>query len=296
MAQQQLQRLPKLRVGFIGGGQMATALSLGIVKSDILGNNSSIIISDPYQSQLTNIKNTFNALNNRKISFETTTDNKECIRGCDIVFIAVKPQYLASVMKELNHSFNGKEIIVSMVTGITLNVLQTQLTNKPTQPIIRIMPNTPLLIACGAVSITKGDYATKDDLILVQRLLQPMGLVKKVDREELIDAVTGLSGSGPAFVYMFIEAMADGGVKAGLSRQVALQLAAQTVLGAANMVLKTGKHPGELKDAVACAAGTTIAGIKQLEKNKFRYAVMNAVEAAANRAAELGATKNQSKL
>ena len=123
---------------------------------------------------------------------------------------------------------------------------------------------------------------------MVQRLLDPMGVVKQVHREELIDAVTGLSGSGPAFVFMMIEAMADGAVKAGLSRQVALQLAAQTVLGAASMVLKTGKHPGELKDAVASPAGTTIAGIKQLEENQFRYAVMSAVEAAAKRATELG--------
>ena len=118
-----------------------------------------------------------------------------------------------------------------------------------------------------------------------------MGVVKKVDKEYLIDTVTGLSGSGPAFVFMMIEAMADGGVKAGLSRQVALELAAQTVLGAATMVLKTGKHPGALKDAVASPAGTTIAGIKELEKNKFRFAVMSAVEKAAKRATELGKPK-----
>ena len=122
-----------------------------------------------------------------------------------------------------------------------------------------------------------------------------MGVVKKVDKEQLIDVVTGLSGSGPAYVFMLIEAMADGGVKAGLSRQVALQLAAQTVLGAATMVLKTGKHPGQLKDAVASPGGTTIAGIKELEKNAFRYGIMSAVEAAANRATELGKPK-ESKL
>ena len=130
-----------------------------------------------------------------------------------------------------------------------------------------------------------------EQLEMVKSLLDPMGVVKKVDREELIDAVTGLSGSGPAFVFMMIEAMADGGVKAGLSRHVALELAAQTVLGGANMVLKTGKHPGELKDAVASPGGTTIAGIKELEKNQFRYAVISAVEAAANRATELGNPK-----
>lgn len=140
---------------------------------------------------------------------------------------------------------------------------------------------------------TSGDNATSDDLKLVESLLEPMGLVKRVDRESLIDAVTGLSGSGPAFVFMMIESMADGAVKAGLSRQVALQLAAQCVLGSATMVLKTGKHPGELKDAVASPGGTTIAGIKKLEENGFRYAVMSAVEAAANRATELGKPKEK---
>eukprot|EP01084_Bolivina_argentea_P212633 361396_1 len=290
------QQLPQLRIGFIGGGQMATALSMGIIKSGILADNSSIIISDPYPTQLSKITDTFQATNIRNILFETTTDNKKCIAGCNIVFIAVKPQYLPPIMQQLNTSFTGKEIIVSMVSGTTLNVLQTQLTNKP-QSVLRIMPNTPARVGCAAIAITKGDYATTDDLMLIERLLQPMGVVKKVDRESLIDAVTGLSGSGPAFVFMMIEAMADGGVKAGLSRQVALELAAQTVLGSAMMVLKTGKHPGQLKDAVASPGGTTIAGIKKLEQNGFRFAVMSAVEEAAKRAKELGNTeKKKSKL
>jgi len=288
MAQQSASRLPRLRIGFIGGGQMATALSMGIVRSGILEQNSSIIISDPYQSQLSKIESSFNALNVNNISFQTTTNNKECIKNCDIVFIAVKPQYLPPIMEELNDCFCGKELIVSMVTGITLHSLQTKLTNKAQQAVIRIMPNTPALVGCAAIAITKGDHATNDDLRLIQSLLEPLGLVQKVDRESLLDAVTGLSGSGPAFVFMLIEAMSDGGVKAGLSRQTALRLAARTVLGAATMLIKTEKHPAELKDAVASPNGTTIAGIKTLENNRFRYAVMSAVENAAKRATELG--------
>ena len=145
---------------------MATALSLGIVKSGILGNNSSIIISDPYQSQLDKITQSFSDLNIDNISFETTTNNIQCIRDCNVVFIAVKPQYLPGVMKEVNASFTGKEIIVSMVTGTTLDTLQSQLTNKPNQPVIRIMPNTPALVGCAAISITKG-ITTINHLIIV---------------------------------------------------------------------------------------------------------------------------------
>ena len=148
--------LPQLRIGFIGGGQMATALSLGIIKAGILSNNSSIVISDPYQSQLNKITKSFKELNIDNISFETTTNNIQCIRDCDVVFIAVKPQYLPPVMKELNTYFTGKEIIVSMVTGTTLSSLQSELTKMPNQPVIRIMPNTPALVGCGAFSITKG--------------------------------------------------------------------------------------------------------------------------------------------
>jgi len=283
----------KVRIGFIGGGQMATALSLGILKSGMLAAGSSIIVSDPNKAQLSKLTASVDALNLKDIEFETTTSNTQCIAKCDVVFLAVKPQYLPPIMKELHRSFSGKEIIVSMIPGISLNALQTQMTDKASQPIIRIMPNTPALVGCAAISITKGDNASSEDLKLVESLLEPMGLVKRVDRESLIDAVTGLSGSGPAFVFMMIEAMADGGVKAGLSRQVALQLAAQCVLGSATMVLETGKHPGELKDAVASPGGTTIAGIKALEENRFRYAVMSAVEAAANRATELGKPKDK---
>eukprot|EP00484_Ammonia_sp_Unknown_P023967 CAMPEP_0197039138 /NCGR_PEP_ID=MMETSP1384-20130603/15989_1 /TAXON_ID=29189 /ORGANISM="Ammonia sp." /LENGTH=295 /DNA_ID=CAMNT_0042469691 /DNA_START=19 /DNA_END=906 /DNA_ORIENTATION=- len=290
------QAVPRLRIGFIGGGQMATALSMGIINSGVLPNGSSIIIADPYKGQLDKIQSAFQSLKINSVSFETTTNNKDLFkRQCDIVFVAVKPQYLPPVMQELHSFFTGTEIIVSMVTGTKLNVLQTQLTDRPNQPVIRIMPNTPALVGCGAFSITKGEHTSDQQLALVEMLLKPMGVVKRVDKEALIDSVTGLSGSGPAFVFMMIEAMADGGVKAGLPRQVALQLAAQTVLGAATMVLKTGQHPGELKDAVASPAGTTIAGIKELEKNNFRYAVMSAVEAAANRATELGQTDNQKK-
>ena len=148
--------MPILRIGFIGGGQMATALSMGMIKSGILADNSSIIISDPYKNQLNKITKTFKSLNIKNIKFETTTNNKQCIKNCNIVFIAVKPQYISSVMNELNPFWVGNEIIVSMVTGIKLKALQTKLTDKTKQPIIRIMPNTPSLVGAGAIGMTKG--------------------------------------------------------------------------------------------------------------------------------------------
>ena len=279
-----------LRIGFIGGGQMATALSMGMVKGNVLPPNSSIIVSDPYQSQLVKVRNAFNAINPTHISLQTTQSNKECIATkCDIVFIAIKPQYFESLKPE-NMEFFGNELIVSMMAGISLDALQSAFGDK--QRIVRIMPNTPALIGCAAICYTQGPFASNEDMQLIEHLLNyENNLILRVNSESLIDAMTGVSGSGPAFVFLMIEALADGGVLAGLSRSDSLQLAAQTVLGAASMVIQTKKHPGALKDAVASPAGTTIAGIQKLEENKFRYAIISAVEAAAKRAKELGQLK-----
>lgn len=137
---------------------MATALSLGILKSGILGRGSSVIVSDPYKAQLTKLSNSVDSLHLQNIGFETTTNNIQCIQKCDVVFLAVKPQYLPPIMKELHSSFSGKEIIVSMIPGVSLHTLQTQITDKASQPIIRIMPNTPALVGCAAISITKGIF------------------------------------------------------------------------------------------------------------------------------------------
>jgi len=230
--------------------------------------------------------------------------NAEAALSGDFIFLAVKPQALSLVLSEIapairERSASGNPaVIVSMAPGWTIGKIQETLNNSETgcpagttahnsALVVRIMPNTPALVSQGMIAYCTTPQFPPAKLMELKEILEAAGKTDPVD-EKFMDAVTGLSGSGPAFVFEFIEAMADGGVLAGLSRDKALQYAAQTVLGAAAMVLKTGKHPGELKDMVTSPAGTTIQGIAVLERNAFRGAVISAVEAAWKRAIELG--------
>lgn len=287
--------LPRLKIGFIGSGQMATALSMGIINSSVLANNSHVIVSDPYETQLDKIQSRFNQMPNdirKRISFSTTIHNKQCIKDCDVIVLAVKPQIIPYVFKELKLEWNSKSLIISIMAGVTLDTLQNAL--PAGQRILRIAPNMPALCNAMAAGMIKGRFATDADLNLAMTLLKSMGMLKVVEKESILDILTGLSGSGPAFVFMFIESMADAGVKCGLSRKDSLEYAAQTVFGAAKLYLESnGKHCAQLKDAIASPAGTTIQGIFELEKNGFRYAVMNAVESAVERCRELGKQKSK---
>lgn len=211
-------------------------------------------------------------------------DAADLSRRSTLLILAVKPQHAAEALQRLAPHVDRQTLLVSIVAGLTLSRLRTA---APGARLVRVMPNTPCLVGQGATAFALGDGATDEDEGLVQRLLDAVGLARRVD-ESLLDAVTGLSGSGPAFVYLAIEALADGGVQAGLPRALAAELAAQTVLGAAQMVRETGEHPGVLKDRVASPAGTTIAGLQSLERAGFRAALIDAVEAAAERSAELG--------
>ncbi len=200
--------------------------------------------------------------------------------------LAVKPQTMAAVLGDVRDVVQARgPLVVSIAAGVTLAQLADALGSSTR--LIRVMPNTPCLVGASASGFTPGEHATAADVSLVQGLLDDAGKAFRVP-EALLDAVTGLSGSGPAFVYLMIEALSDGGVRVGLPRDVATALAAQTVLGAAKMVLETGEHPGTLKDAVASPGGTTIAGLHELERAGVRGALMNAVEAATRRATELG--------
>jgi pyrroline-5-carboxylate reductase len=232
--------------------------------------------------------------------------NVEAARRGDYVFLAVKPQVMSSVLEEIAPALaarlgtggadggagvkagtGGFKALVSMAAGWSIGKLRSLLERHGAGgvPVVRIMPNTPALVSKGMIALTApAEFGALEEL---EGLLSAAGTVDRVE-ESYLDAVTGLSGSGPAFVYMFIEALADGGVKAGLPRDKALRYAAQTVLGSAAMVRETGRHPGELKDMVCSPAGTTIAGVAALERAAFRGAVMDAVEAAWRRAAELG--------
>jgi len=265
-----------LAIGFLGAGQMATALALGWVRAGLLDVRRSRA-ADPVPEA--------------RAKFQAATgiaageSNLAVIETCDVLVLAVKPQVMDAVLAEVKPAVRTVQLVVSIAAGITLQSLAAGL--GASTRLVRVMPNTPCLVGASATGFSPASTATTDDIAAVDRLFRAVGVAYSVP-EKLLDAVTGLSGSGPAFVYLFIEALADGGVKCGLPRAVAQSLAAQTVLGAARMVLETGQHPGSLKDAVASPGGTTIAGLHALEQAAFRAAAMDAVEAATKRAAELG--------
>jgi len=214
--------------------------------------------------------------------------NLQAAQEGDYIFLAVKPQILQDVLREIAPAVQERLssiVLISMAAGWTIEKIQTVLGVKA--PVVRIMPNTPSLISRGVIALTASPEVPLASCAELEKLLSGAGLVDRVE-EKYMEAVTGVSGSGPAYAYLFIEALADGGVRVGLPRDKALRYAAQTVLGAAAMVLETGKHPGELKDMVTSPGGTTIAGIAALENGAFRAAAINAVEASWRRAMELG--------
>ena len=267
-----------LRIGFIGAGQMATALAKGFVNSSAISPQK-IVACD---------------LNhNTAIQFTEQTGGSVVANPCDVlkqsetIFLAVKPKDICGVLSEIRPFLKATHVVVSIAAGVTLTSLTQGL--LPDTRIIRVMPNTPCLVGCGAIAFACGTATRPQDVEIVSRLLSSCGLVFQLP-ESLLDAVTGLSGSGPAFVYQIIEALSDGGVRVGLPREIATSLAAQTVLGAAQMVISTGKHPGVLKDAVTSPGGTTIAGLHVLEQGGLRGTLMTAVQVATERAYQLAQT------
>jgi pyrroline-5-carboxylate reductase len=266
-------------IGFIGGGQMARALAGGLVR-DGLTSAQRLVAFDPlavaraeFASQVAGAR--------------LLADNRAVLAAADVVVLAVKPQSAGVVMEELRGSCGPDKLLVSILAGTPLARL---VDGFGTPRVVRVMPNTPSLVGAGAAGYAPGPGATRQDAELVGRILGAVGIALEVP-ESLLDAVTGLSGSGPAFVYTIIEALSDGGVRAGLPRAMATQLAAQTVAGAARMVLDLGEHPAVLKDRVASPGGTTIAGLQALEERGLRAALMAAVEAATKRSGELSQAK-----
>jgi pyrroline-5-carboxylate reductase len=265
-----------LHIGFIGAGRMATALAQGLIRSGFVTADQ-IIASD--------VEPAARAAFEREVGAATVTDNASVAAKATAIVLAIKPQSLGGVLTELRPLLKSDHLVVSIVAGATIATLSKALGEQVR--IVRVMPNTPCLVGRGASAYAVSKTATSDDAALTQSLLSTVGLAVQVPETQL-DAVTGLSGSGPAYAFQIIEALSDGGVCAGLPRNVATQLAAQTLLGAAEMVLTTGQHPGALKDAVASPGGTTIAGLHELERGGLRAALMNAVVAATRRSQELG--------
>ena len=263
-------------IGFLGAGQMATALASGWSTAGLIDVAKSRA-ADPYPEARAKFESV--------TGIKTLDANRDVAAASDVLVLAVKPQVMAAVLADVRPAIRPNHLVVSIAAGVTLQTLGQGLGEKTR--IVRVMPNTPCLVGASASAYSPASSATPEDGELAGKLFGAVGKAFRV-AEPLLDAVTGLSGSGPAFAYIFIEALADGGVRCGLPRDVALVLAAQTVLGSAKMVLETGQHPGALKDAVASPGGTTIAGLHALERAGLRGAVMDAVEAATARAQELG--------
>jgi pyrroline-5-carboxylate reductase len=266
----------KLTIGFLGAGKMATALAKGFVNAGLV-TGKQIIASDVIQAAA--------AAFAKEVGAKTTAFNPDVVKFADVLILAVKPDQVSGVLSEIHEHFTEKHLLISIAAGVTLAKLEAGL--GAGARVVRVMPNTPALVGASASAFAPGKSALPADGELVQKLLASVGVVFQV-KESLLDAVTGLSGSGPAYVYQFIEALSDGGVASGLPRDVATKLAAQTVLGAAKMVLETGQHPGALKDMVTSPGGTTIEGLHELEKGRLRGTVMSAVRAATEKSKKLG--------
>lgn len=261
------------RIGFIGAGNMAQALIRGLIASG-RALPTDIRASDANAQVLELVERTHGV---------TTGTNEDVIAASDVVVLAVKPQTLADALRE--QRFHAKHLVVSLCAGVSLEALARLV--GPSVPIVRTMPNTPSLVGAGATALSGNAHARAEHLEIATRLFDAVGATLTV-AEPLLDAVTGLSGSGPAYAFLMIDALADGGVKEGLSREQAIRLAAQTLYGAAKLLIETGEHPGVLKDRVTSPGGTTIAAVHALEAGGVRHALINAVSASARRSRELG--------
>ena len=255
-----------MKLGFIGTGNMASAIMGGIIKNQIIPANE-IIGADVMEAGRKRVKEQF--------GIQVTADNHEVVNSSDIVILSVKPQFYAEVIAEIKDDVREDQIIITIAPGKTLAWLKEQFGKNV--KIVRTMPNTPALVGEGMTAACPNEYMTKEEITYVLTLLESFGRVEIIP-ERLMDTVVSVSGSSPAYVFMFIEAMADAAVSGGMPRAQAYQFAAQAVLGSAKMVLETGKHPGELKDMVCSPAGTTIEAVRVLEEKGFRSSVIEAMK------------------
>ena len=269
--------LQEKKIGFIGSGNMGEALVSGLVLSKA-AKPENIICSDIDEDLLKDVKN--------KYGVNTTTDNMAAAQKSDIVIYCTKPQILGMVLKQTAPALNTSKLIISIAAGVPIAAIASGLHQE--LRLIRVMPNICAFVKESATAIAAGEYATKDDIALAKAIFDSVGRTVFIQENVLMDAFTGLSGSGPAYIFTIVDAMADAGVKMGLSRKDSLFLSTQTVLGAAKLLLESKEHPGQLKDRVASPGGTAIAGIHTLEQGGLRTTMINAVESATKRSKELG--------
>jgi pyrroline-5-carboxylate reductase len=267
---------------FLGSGNMAEALVKGLLRAE-MATSSEIVCSDRNEERCS-----FFA---QRYGVRSTRSNREAVQASEIVVLSVKPQVMNRLLDEIAPVLDASKLVISIAAGVPIAAIERKVGHGVR--IVRTMPNTPALVGAGATALVAGEHATDDDLKQARALFDAIGKTVVVD-EPLLDAVTGLSGSGPAYIFLIIEALSDAGVKVGLPRVIAQELAAQTVLGSAKLLLETGEHPGRLKDQVTSPGGTAIAGLHTLEAGGLRTTLMNAVEVATQRSRELGAKFLQS--
>ena len=266
----------KLTLGFLGTGKMATALAKGFIRAGLVAPRQ-VFGSDPLPAA--------RAAFGKETGARITISNLKVVELASVLILATKPDQTGAALAGIRECFTPRHLLISIAAGVPIAKLEAALPSHAR--VIRVMPNTPALVGASATGFALGKNATRFDGQLAQRLFSAVGTAFPL-KESLLDAVTGLSGSGPAYVYLFIEGLSDGGVAAGLPRDVATKLAAQTVLGSAKMVLETGQHPGALKDMVTSPGGTTIEGLHELEKGNLRGTVISAVRAATEKSKKLG--------
>jgi pyrroline-5-carboxylate reductase len=265
------------KICIIGTGNMGEALVSGLVGSGSSGPEK-IICTDVREAKLKAIE--------KEYGVKTTTSNLEAVMKSDIVIYAVKPQIMAAVIKETVEKLDMSKLVISIAAGVPMAALESCLNKK--LRLIRVMPNIAAAVKEAATAVAAGKHASEEDIEMAMSIFDSIGKTVFIKENYLMDAITGLSGSGPAYIFLIVEALADAGVKVGLSRREALFLSAQTVLGAAKMLMETKEHPGQLRDKVTSPGGTAIAGLATLEKGGLRTTLINAVEVATNRSRELG--------
>ena len=272
--------LKNKKLGFIGGGNMAEAMIKGLLSASFI-EAKNIFVSEPSEAK----RDTLHAEYKIKVS----ADNRELVKKCDILILAVKPQIFQEVLVDICSLVDSDKLVISIAAGVPIAIIDDALRGDKNKKfsIVRTMPNTPALVQEGVTAIASGKHVNKTDVKIAHRIFEAVGRTVDVEEDQL-DAVTGLSGSGPAYIFMLIEALSDAGVKMGLSREVSTTLTIQTVLGSAKLARESGKHPGELKDMVTSPGGTTISGLHALEEGSLRTTLMNAVEDATRRSRELG--------
>ncbi len=264
-----------IQFGMIGGGVMGEALLSRMIAQQVFPA-AEILVSEPATARREYLAQTY--------GIQVTADNAQVMQASTAILLAIKPQIFPQVVANLPLGQPSETIVLSILAGTTLAQLEAAFSQ---QPVVRVMPNTPAQVGAGISAIAGGHRATAEHLAIATRILATVGQVVEVP-ESMLDAVTGLSGSGPGYIALVVEALADGGVIAGLPRPIAMQLAIQTVLGTAQLLQETGMHPGQLKDQVTSPGGTTIAGVAELEKHGLRSALIEAVRAASDRSRALG--------